>query len=51
MDTLGPNIFGYFLLQCTGFPLSEVEIVLVIPVGAKIFVLTMEVFSIIILCN
>ena len=46
MDTLGPDIFGHFLLQYRGFPLSEVENVLVTPFGTKIFVLTMEVFSI-----
>ena len=46
MDTLGPDIFGYFLLQYRGFPLSEVKNVLVTSVGTKIFVLIMEVFSI-----
>ena len=44
MDTLGPDIFGYFLLQYRGFPLSEVKNVLVTPFGTKIFVLIMEVF-------
>ena len=43
MDTLGPGIFGHFLLQYRGFPFSEVENVLVTPVGTKIFVI-MEVF-------
>ena len=42
-DTLGLHIFGYFLLQYRGFPLSEIKSVLVRP---KIFVLIMEVFSI-----
>ena len=45
-DTLGPDIFGHFLLQYRGFPLSEVKNVLVAPFGTKIFVLIMEVFSI-----
>ena len=45
-DTLGPSIFGQFLLQYRGFPLSEVKNVLVTPVGTKIFVLIMKVFSI-----
>ena len=44
--TLGPDIFGYFLLQYRGFPLSEVKNVLVTPFGTKIFVLIMEVFSV-----
>ena len=43
-DTLGPDIFGHFLLQYRGFSLSEVKNVLVTPVGTKIFVLIMEVF-------
>ena len=46
MDTLGPRNFGQYLLQYRGFPLSEVKNVLVTPVGTKIFVLIMEVFSI-----
>ena len=46
MDTLGPAIFGRFLLQYRGFPLSEVKNVLVTPFGTKIFALIMEVFSI-----
>ena len=46
MDTLGPDIFGHFLLLYRGFPLSEVKNVLVTPVGTKIFVLIMEVYSI-----
>ena len=45
-DTLGPDIFGHFLLRYRGFPLSEVKSVLVTPFGTKIFVLIMEVFSI-----
>ena len=43
-DALGPDIFGPFLLQYRGFPLSEGKNVLVTPVGTKIFVLNMEVF-------
>ena len=43
-DTLGP---GHFLLQYRGLSLSEVKNVSVTPVGAKIFVLIMEVFSIV----
>ena len=43
-DTLGPGIFGLFLLQYRDFPLSEVENVLVTSVRTKIFVLIMEVF-------
>ena len=43
-DTSGPDIFGYFLLQYRGFPLSEVKNVLVTSVGIKIYVLIMEVF-------
>ena len=39
MDTLGPDIFGYFLLQYRGFLLSELRNVLVMPVRTKIFVL------------
>ena len=46
MDTLGPDIFGHFLLQYRGLPLSEVKNVLVAPFGAKIFALIMEAFSI-----
>ena len=46
MDTFGPDIFGHFLLQYIGFPRSEVKNVLMTPFGTKIFVLTMEVFSI-----
>ena len=45
-DTLGPDIFGHFLLQYRGFPLSELKNVLVTPFGTNIFVLIMEVFSI-----
>ena len=45
-NNLGPDIFGDFLLQHRGFPLSEVKNVLVTPVGTKIFVLIMEVFFI-----
>ena len=45
-DTLEPSIFGQFLLQYRGLALSEVKNVLVTPVGTKIFVLIMEVFSI-----
>ena len=45
-DTLGPDIFGHFLLQYRGFPLSEVKNVLVAPFETKIFVLIMEIFSI-----
>ena len=44
-DTLGPDIFGHFLLQYRGFPLSEVKNVLVISFGTKIFVLIKEVSS------
>ena len=47
MDTLGPDIFGNILLQYKRFPLSEVKNVLVTPVGTKISVLIMEVFSIV----
>ena len=47
MNTLGPDIFGYFLLQYRGFLLSKLKNVLVTPVRTKIFVLIMEVFSII----
>ena len=39
-DTLGPDIFGHFLLQYRGFPLSEIKNVLVIPVRTKILSLT-----------
>ena len=46
MDTLGPDIFILFLLQYSGF-FSEVKNVLVTPVGTKIFVLIVEVFSIV----
>ena len=49
MDTLGPDIFGNILLQYSGFPLSEVNNALVTSVGTKIFVLIMEVFSIVFL--
>jgi len=45
-DTSIPDIFGYFLLQYRGFPLSEVKNALMTSVGTKIFVLIMEVFSI-----
>ena len=38
-DTLEPDIFGHFLLQYRGFPLSEVKNVFVTPVGTKIFVI------------
>ena len=37
-DTLAPDIFGHFLLQYIGFPLSEVKNVLVTPVGTKLFI-------------
>ena len=47
MDTLGPDIFSHFLLLYRGFPLSEVKNVLMTHFGAKIFVLIMEVFSIV----
>ena len=47
VDILGPDIFGNFLLQYRGFPLSEVKNVLVTHFGTKIFVLIMEVFSIV----
>ena len=40
-DTLGPDIFGHFLLQYS-FSLSEVKNVFVTPVGTKIFVLIMD---------
>ena len=43
MDTLGPDPL---LVQYRGFPLSKVKNVLVTPVGTKITVLIMEVFSI-----
>ena len=46
-DTLGPDIFGPFLLQYRCFPLSEVKNVLVALFGTKVFVLIMEVFSIV----
>ena len=46
-DTLGPDIFGQFVLQYRGFPLSEVKNILVTTVGTKIFILIMEVFSIV----
>ena len=45
MDTLGPDIFGQ--LQYGGLPLSVVKNVLGTPVGTKILVLVMEVFSIV----
>ena len=45
-DTLGPGIFGHFLVQYRSFPLSVVKNVLVTPFGTKMFVLIMEVFSI-----
>ena len=32
----GPGIFGHFLQQYRGFPLSEVKNVLVTPVGTRI---------------
>ena len=44
MDALGPDIFGHFLLQYRGFPLSEGKNVLMTPVGTKFFVLILEVF-------
>ena len=43
-DTLGPDIFGHFLLQYRGFPLSEVKNVLVIPVGPKFLFLLWRFF-------
>ena len=46
METLGPDSFGHFLLQYKSFPLTEVTNALVTPVGAKIFVFLMVVFSI-----
>ena len=46
-DTLGPDIFGHFLLQYRGFPVLEVKNVLVAPVGAIIFVLILTVFFLI----
>ena len=46
-DILVPGIFGHNLLQYRGFPLSEVKNVLTRPVGTKIFVLIMDVFSIV----
>ena len=46
-DILGPDIFGNFLLQYRGFPLSEVKNVLVTRFETKIFVFIMEVFSIV----
>ena len=46
MDTLGPDIFGHFLLQYRRFLLLEAKNELVTPVGTKIFVLNMENFSI-----
>ena len=47
MDILGPDHFGHFMLQYRGLSLSEVKNVLVTPVGIAIFVLIMEVFSIV----
>ena len=38
---------GHFLLQYRGFPLSEVKNVMVTLVETKMFVLIMEVFSIV----
>ena len=46
-DTLGPDIFGYFLLQYRGFPLLEIKILSVTYVGAKFFALIMEAVSIV----
>ena len=46
-DTSVPDIFGHFLLQYRSFPLLEVKIISVTPVGAKVFVLIMEFFSIV----
>ena len=45
-DTLRLDIFGHFLLQYRGSPLSEVKNVLVTSVGTKIFILIKVVFSI-----
>ena len=44
---LGPDIFGHFLLQYRGLPLSEDKNVLVRAFGTKNFVFIMEVFSIV----
>ena len=44
MGTSGPDIFGHFLLQYRGFPLSEVENVLVTPFGDKSSVFIIEGF-------
>ena len=44
MDTLGSKIYGSYNIQVYLF--SEVQIVLTTPVGTKIFVFIMEVFSI-----
>ena len=46
-DTLGPYIFGHFCCNIEVFPLSEVKNVLVTPIGIKIFVLIMVIFSIV----
>jgi len=34
-EILGPDIFGHFLLQYRGFPLSEVKNALLTPFGTK----------------
>ena len=47
MDTLRPDIFEHFLLQYRGFTHLEAKNILVTSVGTKIFVLIMEVFSIV----
>ena len=47
MDILRPDVFGHFLLQYKGLPLSEAKNVLVTSVGTKIFVLIMEIFCIV----
>ena len=47
IDTLGPDDLGHFLLEYRGFPLLAVKNALVTPAETKIFVLIMEVFSIV----
>ena len=44
MNTMGPAIFGHFLLQYRGHSISKVTNILVTPVRTKIFDHIMKVF-------
>ena len=46
-ETLGSDIFDCFLLQYRGFPLSEINNILVTPADTKFIVLIMKVLSIV----